>query len=442
MSALTTPLPESAASLRGDSRPLLMHLAWRRACAALLLCCIAQGASAQLVISEFRVRGPNGASDEYIEIHNPATTAHTVAASSGSGYGIAASNGVTRCTIPNGVVIPARGNWLCVNSVGYSLASSPGGNGTTAAGDATYSTDIPDNAGIALFNTNMSISYTLANRMDAVGSTSEANTLYKEGTGYPAITGFSIDYTFTRDACGKFGSITTLGACTATTLRDTNNNAADFVFVDTNGTSAGAGQRLGAPGPENLSAPRTTGSALANQRLDTCANDGSPPNMVRDFTGDPASNSTFGTYDFRQTFTNNTGAPITRLRFRIVDLTTFPAPNGIADLRPRTSTALVVTIDRPPCGSGTSNITVQGTTLEQPAPQTNGGGFNSVMSVGAVSLANPLAAGASIDVRFLLGVQQNGTLKLGVIPETLPGSPATVTVRHIEPQILLINGFE
>lgn len=93
-------------------------------------------------------------------------------AASGSGYGVAASDGTTRCTILNGTVIPNRGHYLCVNSVGYSL----GGNAT---GDATYVTDIPDNAGIALFNNNTGgASYTLANRLDAVGSSSEANTLY------------------------------------------------------------------------------------------------------------------------------------------------------------------------------------------------------------------------------------------------------------------------
>src|SRR2546421_6096294 len=97
----------------------------------------------------------------------------------------------------------------------------------------------------------------------------------------------------------------------------------------------------------------------------------SPPNQIRDFTSVPANNSTFGTLDIRRTFTNNTGANITRLRFRIVDLTTFPAPLGIADLRPLTSTAVVVTVDRPPCGAGTSNVTVQGTTLEQPPTQSN-----------------------------------------------------------------------
>ncbi len=53
-----------------------------------------------------------------------------------------------------------------MNSVGYSLASYPATETTTATGDATYTTDIPDNA----------------------GSTAETNTLYKEGTGYPALT--------------------------------------------------------------------------------------------------------------------------------------------------------------------------------------------------------------------------------------------------------------
>ena len=376
----------------------------------------------QLIISEFRVRGPNGANDEFIEIFNASGADHTVDALSGSGYGVAASDGTTRCSIPNGTVIPNKGHYLCVNSVGYSLASYPAGNGTTATGDATYTTDIPDNAGIALFNNNSGgASYSLANRLDAVGSTSEANTLYKEGTGYPTLTPFSIDYSFYRDSCGKSGSITTFGACpNPSTVKDTNNNAADFIFVDTNGTSAGAGQRLGAPGPENLSSPIERNASIGTALLDTCVAGASPPNRVRDFTSDPPNNSTFGTLDIRRTFINNTGGNVTRLRFRVIDLTTFPAPSGIADLRPRTSTAVVVTVDRPPCGSGTSNVTVQGTTLEQPPSQPNGGGFNSSMSAGVVTLATPIANGASIDVRFLLGIQQTGSFKFYVNMEVLP----------------------
>ena len=380
----------------------------------------ASAAHAQLIISEFRVRGPNGANDEFIEIYNNSGADHTVAGA-GTGYGVAASNGVARCVIPNGTVIPNTGHYLCVNSVGYSLASYPAGNETTATGDATYTTDIPDNAGIAIFNTSVAADFTLANRMDAVGSTSEANTLYKEGTGYPALVPFSIDYSFYRDGCGKGGSITTFGPCPLGGAKDTNNNAADFVFVDTNGTSAGAGQRLGAPGPENLSSPLVYSDSVAVAPLDSCVGETSPPNRVRDFTSDPANNSTFGTLDIRQTVTNNTGGNMTRLRYRIVDLTTFPAPSGIADLRPRTSTAVVVTVDRPPCGSGTSNVTVQGTTLEQPPSQPNGGGFNSSLSSGTVSLATPLANGASLDMRFLLGIQQTGCFKLGFSVESLPG---------------------
>jgi hypothetical protein len=206
---------------------------------------IPSATAGQIIISEFRLRGSNGLNDEFIEIYNASGADHTVSAATGTGYGIAASDGVVRCTIPNGTVIPNKGHYLCVNSVGYSLASYPAGNGTTATGDATYTTDIADNAGIAIFNTNVPANFTLANRLDAVGSTSEANTLYKEGTGYPALVPFSIDYSFYRDSCGKSGSITTLGACPSGLPKDTNNNAADFIFVDTNGTSAGAGQRLG-----------------------------------------------------------------------------------------------------------------------------------------------------------------------------------------------------
>ncbi|HEX3083811.1 MAG TPA: hypothetical protein VHP99_04750, partial [Pyrinomonadaceae bacterium] len=388
-------------------------------------------AAGTLIISEFRLRGPNGANDEFIEIYNNSGADHTVTASSGTGYGVAASDGVLRCTIPNGTVIPNRGHFLCTNSVGYSYGNYPAGNGTTATGDATYATDIPDNAGIALFNNNVPVNFTLANRFDAVGSNAEGNSLYKEGAGYPALAvapppaPFNIESSFYRDMCGKGGSITTLGACTISTPKDTDDNAADFIFVDANGTSAGAGQRLGAPNPENLSSPIQRNALISNALLDTCSPDASVPNRVRDFTSVPAQNSTFGTIDIRRTFTNNTGGNVTRLRFHIIDLSTFPAPSGFADLRARDSSDVVVTVDRPPCGVGTSNITVFGTTLEvdNTAPSTgqpNGGGFGSTLSAGTVTLGTPLANGVSIDLHFLMGIQQTGTFKIYVNIEALP----------------------
>ena len=384
----------------------------------------------QIIISEFRVRGPSGAQDEFIELYNASGADHTVTASGGSGYGVAASDGVTRCTIPNGTVIPNRGHYLCVNSAAYSLASYPAGNGTTATGDATYTTDIPDNAGIAIFDNNVGgASYNLANRLDAVGSSSEANTLYKEGTGYPALTPFSIDYSFYRDSCGKQGSITTLGPCPSGGLPvDTDNNATNFVFVDTNGTSAGAGQRLGSPGPENLSSPIDRNGSFGVSLIDGTVPASNPPNRVRDFTSDPANNSTFGTISFRRRFVNNTGGNVTRLRFRIVDQTTFPAPSGFADLRTRTSVSVVVAgiNDSVTCLATGSPVippctaTVQGTTLEQPPSQPNGGAFNGSYSAGTVTLATPLANGASINLQFLLGIQQTGTFKFFFNIEALP----------------------
>lgn len=380
--------------------------------------CLNFGDVSPLRISELRLRGPNGANDEYVELVNPTPWPTIVAAVDGSaGFALAASNGIARCTMPNGTVIPAMGHFLCANSISYSLADYPGGTTNTSA-DLTYTTEIPDNAGVALFNTATSANFTLTNRIDAVGSTSEANTLYKRGAGYPALTPFSIDSALVRDACGRGGSITAIGPCpNGGILKDTGNNAADFYFVDTNGTSAGAGQRLGAPGPESLQSPLWGLGDISSTRLDLCSSPTAAPNFVRIFTSDPATNSTFGTLDIRRTFTNQTGDTLTRLRFRIIDLSTFPAPTGVADLRARTSPDIVVSVDRPPCASGSSNVTVRGTTLEQPPLQPNAGGFNSSLSV---NVSPGLPDGASIDVRFLLGIQQTGQYKFTVLAEGLP----------------------
>ncbi len=330
-----------------------------------------------LIISEFRLRGPNGANDEFVEIYNNSNNAVNVQASDGSsGYAVAASDGVARFVIPNGTIIPARGHFLGVNSLNYSLSNYPAGSGFTANGDATYTVNIPDNAGIALFRTSNPVNFNFANRLDAVGATSVANALFREGAGLPVLVAFSIDYSWYRN-------IPTSGAG-AGVSQDTNNNAADFKFVDTNGTSAGGGQRLGAPGPENLFSPGhlNTGSSLSIGLVDPGVSAGTAPNLVRSVV---------------------------------------PAPAGMADLRPRTSGNLFVQV------SGGGLIIVRGTTLEQPPTQANGGGFNSSMSAGTVTLASPLNAGNSIDLRFLFGVQQQGKYNFCAVIETLPFTNAAVT---------------
>ena len=373
----------------------------------------------QLNISEFRLRGPGGVNDEFIEIYNASGAPHTVAAATGTGYGIVASDGILRCTIPNGTVIPNRGHYLCANSTAYSL-------GGYAAPDATYTTDIADNAGIALFNSNVPVNFTLASRLDAVGSVGELNATYKEGTGYPNLLLFLLDYSFVRDPCGKGGSNTILGPCPSGGLPvNTGNNATDFYFVDTNGTAAGAGQRLGAPGPENLASPIQRNDTIAAPLLDSTVSSASSPNRVRDLTSDVANNSTFGTLAFRRRVVNNTGVPVTQLRFRIVDITTFPPPAGFADLRARTSPLVVVAGINDPatCAPGVTPcvVTVQGTTLEVGGGvQPNGGADNSSLAAGTVTLITPLAPGASINLQFLVGIQQTGSFRFFVNIEALP----------------------
>jgi hypothetical protein len=397
-------------------------------------------AAGSLIISEFRLTGPGGPADEFIEIYNDSGADHTVTAASGTGYAIAASDGVVRCSIPNGTVIPARGHWLCVNSGGYSLGTYPAGTGGATA-DGSYATEITDGEdpdgmggnpplprqGIALFNNNSGGgSFTLANRFDAVGPTSEANALYREGTGLPDLTNFAGNQSWVRDECGKGGAVNLLGVCTISTPKDTDSNVVDFYYVDTNGTSAGGGQRLGAPGPENLSAPIQRNSTITVSLLDATVPSSNPPNRVRDYTPDVPNNSSAGTMSIRRRWVNQTGANVTRLRFRIIDLDTFPALAGFADLRPRTIGNVVIggINDAVTCGAAPPcTLTALGTTLDQataPQNQPNGGGFASSLSAGTVTLGTPLANGASIHLQFLIGIQQAGNFRIYVNVEALP----------------------
>jgi hypothetical protein len=136
-------------------------------------------------------------------------------------------------------------------------------------------------------------------------------------------------------------------------------------------------------------------------------------------TADPANNSTFGTLTIRRRFTNNTAGNITRLRFRIIDITTLNSPNVSggaqqADMRARTSADATVIV------TGGGSVTVRGTTLETPPAQAAGGGSNSTLSAGIITLGAPLAPGASIDIQWLLGLQQTGRFRFFVNVEALP----------------------
>jgi hypothetical protein len=234
-----------------------------------------------------------------------------------------------------------------------------------------------------------------------VGATAD---LYREGTNLPSPGANDGQYAFTRKL------VTGLP-------QDTNNNLADFVFVSTNaGSYGGVQSQLGAPGPENRQSPIQRNSTVKPALIEPQANSQAAPNRVRDLT--PVTNGPLGTLSVRRRFVNQTGAPITQLRFRVVDITTLNSPGyspggSQADVRAIDSSDFAITTSR-------GMLTVKGTMVQQPPPltQPNGGGLNSSLIVTIPGGA--IAAGASIDVQLLLGVQQSGSFRFFVNVEALP----------------------
>ena len=353
-----------------------------------------------VIISELRTSGPGGAGDDFVELLN--TTDADVTVPSGgwvlvaSGSACADSPAVV-ATIPAGAVIPARGNYLLKGSA-YSLAAY-------AAGDQTLTTDIADDSNVGLFAAADLASIGSANRLDAVGfggKESDNCDLLREGTTLPNAAGSTSEYSFVRKV-------------TKGQTQDTTDSAADFVLVSTTpATAVGAGTpTLGAPGPEGSGDERgpvpcsaTAGAAkFGRDLIDPTASAAAAPNVVRDATA--VTNGAFGTLDFRRTFTNNTGQPVTALRFRITNRT------GAADLRALSSSVIVVS-------TAAGNKTVQGATVDTPPAQALGGGLNSSLAAGTVTLATQLAPGASVNLHFLFGVEQAGDYDLGFVIESSP----------------------
>ena len=380
-----------------------------------------------LIISEFRTRGPAGANDDFVELYNNTNSAIVVPA---GGYGVfkmgatCTDTPVLVGTIPATTSIPARGHYLFAGSA-YSLANY-GGTGA-AAGNALLTSDIEDDRNIALFSTADITAISSINLLDAVGSGTNIGgvcDLMREGSTLPPVGAMNIEYSYFRTECDFINP----GGCVAGgNPKDSNDNVKDFMFADTQGTFiSGVQQHLGAPGPENLASPvRRDNAGVLVPLLDTSVSSASPPNRDRTFTPNPPT-APNGVLSIRRRVQNTTGSTITRLRFRIIEMTTFPSPGaGTADMRAITSSDVVISNINDPAtcastGTPTSTpcqVTVKGTTLETPPTQANGGGYNSTFSV---SIPGGLANNASIDVNFALGVVQGGTFRFYIIVEALP----------------------
>jgi len=157
-------------------------------------------AAGQLLISEFRTRGPASASDEFVEIYNPTTSVQTI-----GGLKLRASNGSgtisDRVTITAGTALNPGCHYLVANT-------SAGGYSGAVPANQTYGTGITDDGGIAITSSNST------RIIDAVGMS--AGSAYKEGTTLVQLAG-TADQSYERKPGGAFGN----GV-------DTNDNAGDF----------------------------------------------------------------------------------------------------------------------------------------------------------------------------------------------------------------------
>src|ERR1043166_9060009 len=258
-------------------------------------------AQPRVVISEFRFHGtdPDGggpltaSANEFIELYNQTSDNVSI-----TGWTLRSSAGTVLLTLP-AAAIPAHGHYLLGGS-GYGLT-------TSAAVDATLLADVPDGAGVALFNN--SSTFDLSTRLDAVGFSGVADAVYREGTGLTPAGGVSTD-----------AEISFVRRMPNGTPTDNDDNQADFLFVSTDGGIYSSRQStLGSPGAENTASPVIAGPMIL---LDPTKPSTMSPNRVLDFGNSNAPNGTNATLSVRRTFVNNTGANITRLRFRIVDITT------------------------------------------------------------------------------------------------------------------------
>ena len=324
-----------------------------------------------LVIREFRLRGSGGtpAQDEYLELYN--LTANSITVNNG-GWAVAASaNGTsftTVATIPNGTIIPSKGHYLIVNLNGYSLT-------VVAAGDATYSSDIADDSGLAIFNSPSVFNATT--RIDSVGSQSLTAGLFREGTGLPNLSANNGDYAWVRKM--QNGQVI-----------DTDDNLNDFILVSPTASSInGVIARLGVPSPANSSGAVEMNSQIIQSLFDPTVASTASPNQERDLT--VTTNADFGTLTLRRSFTNYSGAALTKMRFRLIDVTNTTA-TGEADIRALNSVTATI-----------NGKIVEGLTILSTPAQPKGGGLNSVLVVGP-----DLPAGATINIEFKLGVVRKG----------------------------------
>ena len=360
-----------------------------------------------VLISEFRLSGPSGAEDDFIELYCNRDTDCNIGGASLRGFD-PVNQGDFSITFPSQTVIPARQYYLVADTRGYSL-SSYGFPDIDVALSQPPEPEPPiyfyDNEGLQLVAPDDPFI------LDSVGFTGGGNQeQYVEGTGLQRASSRPADqYAYVRKRTLASNGLP----------QDTNNNAGDFVLVSVTGTVHSgiiAPPVLGAPGPQGLNSPLTYGNSQVTGALtDPTKSKDQDPNRVRVGSGDS------GTLSIRRSFTNNTGVTLDYLGFRVIDITTLNSPNvvGEAQAELRLTSSTETSADVPSRGGA---IPVFGTVLEYdalcpcPPQQPNGGGLNSSVFT-SFSEQGIMQPNATVDVQFLLNVVKRGAYKFYVYVE-------------------------
>ena len=164
--------------------------------------------SSTLVISEFRTRGPNGANDEFIELHNLSNGPVAI-----DGWKVMRSPGSSSSGSPTQVLqIPAN---TTMNPGSFFLLTNTGtyGYSGSVGPDATYAGGIDDDGGIGLLDATGIV-------IDQVGMST--NTFFHEGTPLAPMT-LNVNQSYERNFGGCYPE------------QDTDNNSSDFRY---NGSSS------------------------------------------------------------------------------------------------------------------------------------------------------------------------------------------------------------
>ena len=335
-----------------------------------------------LLVSEFRLSGPAGTGDDYVELTNVSPNPLPLA-----GFQLTTSSGAVS-TLPAGSPTLPSGRSFLVTGPGFSL-------GTVAHSDYAPGADLGA-GGIAVLAPDTAKTVT-----DSVGPNIAG---YHLGTPLPAFTG---------EPTEQYGWVRTQSAGL---LKNSLSNGADFALVSaTGGTVGGVQSMLGSASPTGLTDSWKHSAVLRSSLLDPSAAVGASPNrvVVKVKPGTP------GMLTVRRVITNTTGGTVTAMKTRI---TAISEANGLGRGAAESGPTAFLRVINPVAATSDftvtgAPVTVQNLGVDPPVGASTGGGLNTTLAVPLP--VGGLAPGATVAVAFTFAADTPGSFWFGYDVEAL-----------------------